>query len=123
MNLSTYKNDIDKFLIEVALAGASYGLSDQIGVMYRYLSHNRARTAAPAAIAVGLSFIISKQYPKALLFLDDVLNGEEYANFHEEARNLKALVFKLQGNDELLKQELAQISPQFGQALNSIVIR
>ena len=116
MSIQTYKKDIDKFLVEISLTGACYGLVDEVTVISRYLS-TVARAKAPAFLANALARIVAKEYANASLFLDDILSNPEQAKFHEEANGFKALILMMQGDEAGLKEQLL-LAPAFATAFS-----
>lgn len=112
MSIQEYKNDIDKLLVEIAFAGASHGLVDEINVMGVYLS-KMERTSAPAILATALAHIVRAQYDDALVILDHIIYNAQASKYHEEANQLKALVLKISGKKEAFEAQLAHVSSQF----------
>ena len=117
MSIQTYKKDIDKLLVDISLTGACYGLVDEVTVISRHLI-TVPRAKAPAFLANALARIVTKRYADATLFLDDILANPEQAKFHEEANGFKALILKLQGDEDGFKEHLS-LAPSFATAFIS----
>ena len=114
MSIQTYKKDVEKFLVDVSLTAACYGLVDEVTVISRHLM-TIPRAKAPAMLANALARIVAKQYGPAMVFLEAILSDSAHEQFHEEANGFKALAFKLQGDEEGFSQQL-ELAPAFASA-------
>ena len=118
MSIQTYQKDVDKFLVEITLTAACYGLVNEVSVITRHLM-TIDRAVGPALLANGLARIVAKQYPDALVFLDTLLAEPKLAKFHGEAHGFKALALKLKGDKVGLAQQLLQVDESLAKALSA----
>ena len=114
MSIQTYKKDVDKFLVEISLTAACYGLVNEVTVISQYLA-NVPRAKAPAFLANALARIVSKNYGDAMVFLEAILNDPQSAKYHDDAHGFKALALKLQGDTAGFEQQLS-LAPAFASA-------
>ncbi len=104
-----YEKDTDKFLCEIAMLGAFYGLINIIGPILEYLKE-KPRTKGVSFIAAALGKITISQYDIALQLLNSVLRDPSMTKFSKEATEFTALIYKLKGDDENFEQIARSIS-------------
>jgi len=116
MSIQVYKKDLDKFLVDVTLTAACYGLVKEVAGISKYLM-SVPRAKGPALLANALANIVAKQYNEADVFLNAILASSTYSKFHEEAHGFKALSYKLQGDEEHFADQLS-LAPSFSNAFS-----
>lgn len=92
--LESYTSDVDRFLAEISLTGAMYGLEPQVAVIAGHLE-TLPRTRQAARLARALARATVRDFDSALGTLQQVLQDPGAAALHGEAAALERMVRQL----------------------------